>query len=178
MYIGTKAAGPILQYDADGSDKWDGANRRDFSRGAWTPIYSRGDYGKRYAFGGHWSGHNNNLLMSVGIDPLHKSEDQSSEVILLGGEIAVPPPGIARDATITDIDCSGSWAIWYPSASQAIEARLAPEQVQQASLPEKNKVHLGHNETQHVLDMVREVIAAHKFNGIYANHPNQTNGGK
>ena len=63
IYIGTKQAGPILQYVSDGHGLWDGHNRRDFEGGAWTPLYSHGNYGHNYPCGGTWTGH------SLGIHP-------------------------------------------------------------------------------------------------------------
>lgn len=42
MYIGTASAGPLAMYDA--------------GRNQWQALKSRGNYGKRYACGGNWSG--------------------------------------------------------------------------------------------------------------------------
>lgn len=161
IYIGTRLAGPILQYDAASEDKWDGSAHRHM-QGAWTPVYSRGDYGRNYSHGGHWSGHTNNLLTSIGVAPLHQPKDMTCELGCFGGEIISLPGEIKGDISMMDLDCSGSWAIWYPSAIVALRARLSPAEIQKANLPPKTKIHLGLNETLNIIDLVFEVIQAHK----------------
>lgn len=157
MYIGTSSAGPILLYDADGSDKWDGVQHSDFRHGAWTPLYSRGDYGKSYACGGQWSGHTLNLVGYL------RQDLNFGPQIIIGGRMMPVPDGVAGDGELISLDCKGGWAIWYQSALEALRARLTPGQIQASTLPQKTKKHLASNESELIIEFVREVVDAYKI---------------
>ena len=58
------------------------------------------------------------------------------------------PEGIKGDITITSMDCSPGWAVWYGSALEALEARLTAEEIKDARLPEVSKTHLIKHETE------------------------------
>lgn len=151
IFIGTRA-GIALQYDADGSDKWDGNQHTNFSRGAWTPCYSRGNYGRNYACGGNWSGHTNALCGKRGVDT-------RTDIMVCGSALVECPSGIARDIAVTDVDCSISWAIWYRSAADALRARLTRDEIAVSQLPEITRNHILRAETPDYLAQLSEVIA-------------------
>jgi len=150
VYIGTTESGPMLQYEADGNDRYAGSEinggdansdyHRDFPDGCWTPLYSRGDYGKRYAYGGHWSGHTRNLHPSIGAEwggQQRRPENRSTEILVLDdGQTMTLPDGIKGEIKQTRMDCSSGWTIWYPSAAAAMSARLNPDQMAEAKLPD------------------------------------------
>jgi hypothetical protein len=162
VYIGSKTNGPMLQYASyNGMDQYDGKNKVKFSGGCWTNLYSRGDFGKKYAFGGHWSGHNKNLHPKLMMSDI---VDKKAELLVMDGcEIITLPRGIAGNVGVTEFDCSGSWAIWYQTASLALEARLTIGQIKKSALPEITKQHLLKNETINVLDSLRDVIEAYQL---------------
>jgi len=165
MWIGTVGGGPTLQYDVDGTDKWDGRTRRDFPRGAWAPMYSRGDYGRNCACGGHWSSHSRYVCTMSGVagdsvTPCVAVPAESGADITL---MPVPPDSVEPDITITDIDCSGGWAIWYETAHEALAARLPAHKIRHAKLPRKCIDHLTIHETAEDIDRLREVIEAYNL---------------
>ena len=127
LWLGTPGCGPMLQYsEAHG----------------WTPCYSRGDYGRNYACGGHWSGHCRNLLTTRLIGA-RGAGDKTSEVLALTPDTIVPlPDGIKGDITRTDIDCSGSWTVFFPSASAALDDMLDEGELSAAALPSRSREHL------------------------------------
>jgi len=65
--------------------------------------------------------------------------------------------------TVTDMDCSGSWSIYYGSAREALANRLRRSEITEAILPAQTKSHLLKNETQEVLDCLNDVIEAYKL---------------
>ncbi len=159
LYLGGRHVGPMLQYVADGSNAYDGVTHHDYCDGRWTPLYSRGDFGRRYAFGGHWSGQARCLHPRIGDQERH---DRVTQVLPLpndGGLITLPR-GICGGLTLTDIDCSIAWSIWYPTALAALDARLTREEIAEAALPAKSIQHLLATESQDILDRLRDVITA------------------
>ena len=156
-WIGSRQCGPMLQYAEDGNYKWDGATHRDLPDGAWTPIYSRGDYGRNYACGGHWSGHTNNLI------GVARKPDTITELIVLGNQVVTLPAGINGDITQREIDCTGSWAIFFESARETLDQMLSVAEIAGVFLPQKTKNHLAINYTSEVHEALREVIEAYKI---------------
>jgi hypothetical protein len=174
LYIGTKESGPMLQYepDVDGKffgtadqteeDEYDEIAR--FGGGAWTPLYSRGDYKKNPSHGGHWSGHTKNLHPSVATTwsgkQEHRGDIETSLLVMPGGEVASLPYGIGGgDIKEIDIDCSPGWVIWYESAEKAMAERLSEMDICEARLPEKSIRHLFLNEESSRLK-IAELIEA------------------
>ena len=143
LWIGTPETGPMLAYHPDSG---------------WSPIYSRGNYGKNYACGGNWSSHCRNLLKSrlIGIPP---KGDKSCELLAVG-DLMPLPPGLEGDITMTEIDCTGSHAVWFESASDAIEDMLCAEEILRASLPRKTIAHLSACDYDAAQDRVLEVVRA------------------
>jgi len=179
LYIGTKQCGPMLQYDlydpkdyGQGVDvtiadtvtsvlqgtHYDGNDQRYFLAGGWTNLYSRGNYGKNYSHGGNWSGHTKNL-----INPNWKHKDKKSELLALGDDIITLPKGIKGNVQQIEMDCSGSWSIFYDSALDALNNRATSEQLTNAVLPIQSKTHLIINQTSEVMDNLRDVIEAYKL---------------
>ena len=171
LYVGTKASGPMLQYQPDVNGVYDGKKHVDLTGdnvdagvvpdrnlwpdGAWTPIYSRGDYRRNYACGGHWSGHTRNLHPAVGDQTRH---DRKSECLVAdGGALLRLPDGIKGNVSVTKCDCSLGWPVWYPSAREAIDARLTPTEIASAKLPQASKTHLIPHEDSSVA-LLHELI--------------------
>jgi hypothetical protein len=150
IYIGSKTNGPMLQYNADGIDMYTGRMHVRYKNGCWTNCYSRGNFGKKYAFGGNWSGHTKNLHQKLKLSPIINEETP----VIINGEKA---------GTVTDMDCSGSWSIWYTTAKAALIARLKKEEIAESSLPDITKQHLLKNETHKVLDCLNDVIEAYEL---------------
>lgn len=180
IYLGTRQSGPTLQYDAPSdysdvpnyemagkalphpSQHYDGNDHVTMPDGAWTPIYSRGDYGRRYAYGGHWSGHCRSLHRSIA-SRCRPTVSKVSEIILTDDGLIEMPPGIDTSLTMTDIDCSKAWAIWYPTAMEAMDARLSRDEIVDASLPVKSRTHLIQTETDIVRDRINDTIIAYNL---------------
>ena len=155
MYIGTDTGGPVLQWDADGRGKWDGMQTIDFPAGAWTICYSRGNYGRNYACGGTWSSHTLHVIGRAQRAPV-----DCGDLLAVGqGDLLALPHGIKGDVNVQSISCDGSWPIWFATASEALAARLTPEQVQSAILPAGAKENL-HREN---IAAVRELLEAYKL---------------
>lgn len=150
IYIGSKTVGAMLQYNADGIDMYTGRTHVTYKNGCWTNCYSRGNFGKKYAYGGNWSGHTKNLHPKLKLSPIIDEETP----VIINGESA---------GTMIDMDCSGSWSIWYTTAKAALMARLKKEEINESSLPEITKKHLLKNETQKVLDCLNDVIEAYEL---------------
>jgi hypothetical protein len=127
FWLGTPELGPMLAYH---------------ERDGWTPIYSRGDYGKNYSCGGHWSSQNRNLLKTRLIGK-PGTGDVTAEILIADGNIIPLPDGIQGDVRMTDIDCSGSWTVFYPSARAAIMAKLTLGEIEKSGLPVRTKKHLA-----------------------------------
>lgn len=185
IYLGSKTNGPMLQWfrpsitpegEISSSEYtieffgiqeeikpwhlYTGYGRVEFRNGAWTNLYSRGNFGKKYAFGGNWSGHNKNLHPRLMKSPI---SDKNIELLKVEGinEPMVLPDGIKGDISVADVDCSGSWTIWYTNAKIALSERLSMQEINQSSLPSITKQHLLKNETQEVLDCLADVIEAY-----------------
>ena len=176
IYIGTKQCGPMLQWfsptkikeggytistgteniEIDPNKLYNGVDYVDFENGGWTNLYSRGNFKKKYAYGGNWSGHTHNL-----IHPLRSRNDKKNELLNLGEEIITLPEGIRGDIQHIDMDCSGSWTIFYKSAKEALDNRLPPNKINSTILPMQTKAHLIKNETPEVLDNLSDVIDAY-----------------
>lgn len=168
MYIGSKINGPMLQYDAprkvekatnveinkstvevNHHTNYNGISEIHFKDGCWTNCYSRGNFGKKYAYGGNWSGHTKNLTPRLRELPKMPGIEQP---VIVDNKMV---------GTVTELDCSGSWSIWYPSARAALNARLHKDEIQRSSLPEITKQHLLINETDAVIDCLNDVIEAY-----------------
>ncbi|MBN2744512.1 MAG: hypothetical protein JXR39_11525 [Marinilabiliaceae bacterium] len=139
----------MLQYEVDGTGKYNG-REVNFKNGCWTNCYSRGNFGRKYAYGGNWSGHNKNLHPKLMVTPIVDEET----AVIIDGE---------REGTMIEMDCSGSWSIWYSSAKLALQNRLTTDQIKESSLPDITKQHLLKNETQNVLDCLNDVIEAYEL---------------
>jgi hypothetical protein len=139
VWIGSAHAGPILEYDAPVDRRlwWDGAVERTLPAGGWSPCYSHGNYGRNYACGGTWSIQTNNLL-----DPLRVPEDKHFGLLKLPSGLYPVPDGVPADISVTDMDVSGGWVIWYEHAADAIDNRLSPADIARAALPKRTKQHL------------------------------------
>jgi len=159
LFIGTKDSGPMLQYSEDGEGKYNGHGRdmedSCFESGAWTTIYSHGNFGKNYAYGGNFSGHTKNLHPSIATTwrGTQEKEDIENEFIMVGNEPEYLPYGIKGEITETDLDCSGGWAIFYVTAQDALDNRLAVDEIQDGLLAEKTKRHLISSESDSILKL-------------------------
>ena len=182
IYIGSKTVGPMLQYEPYDNDLYgdavnvevagidttiehgayyNGVERVYFLGGAWTNLYSRGNFGKSYAYGGTRSGHTKNLHPRLKVSPI---ADKSKELLVIDEDNIIDlPKGIKGNVTVTDMDCSGSWSIYYASAREAIANRLKMSEIREATLPAQTKDHLLKNETQEVLDCLNDVIEAYEL---------------
>lgn len=166
LYIGSKTNGPMLQYYYDGcgpesEGMYTGKSKTIFKNGCWTNCYSRGNFGKKYAFGGTWAGHNKNLHSRLRLSPI---VDETYEMLLDGeGNQVILPEGIKGEIGVTEMDCSGSWVIWYNSAKEALSARLTRDEVEQSSLPEIFRQHFMKNETGQVIDALNDVIETYEL---------------
>jgi hypothetical protein len=155
MYIGTDTGGPILQYEFNGAGKWDGAKTLDYPTGAWTPLYSHGNFGRNCACGGTWSSHTLHVIGHAARPPV-----DCGDLLALGdNDMIALPRGIKGDVNVQSISCEGGWAIWFATASEALAARLTPPQVQSANLPNRAKELLKHEN----IKAVKEVLEAYKL---------------
>lgn len=115
------------------------------SENGWTPLYSRGNYGKNCVSGGHWSTHCNHLLR-YRILGEQGPGDKDYEVVDFGGQLMMldKDVGVKGDAgvTATDLDCSGSWPIYFPTAKQAADNMLTTTEIKRSTLPVPTKKHL------------------------------------
>jgi hypothetical protein len=184
LFIGSQACGPMLQYDypdpawIDNDDSgsyviesinpnaqdmvvdhhkyYNGYEHVYFPSGSWTNCYSRGNYGKRYADGGKWSGHNKNLHPRLMMSPINNVK---TELLALDGvEILPLPDGIRGNITATEMDCSGSWSIWYHSAEEALDSRLTRAEIRTSSFPKITKEHLLRHQTNAILAALRNYV--------------------
>jgi len=177
VYIGSKTNGPMLQYHFIGtrygdnsytvktkmgihainpSHFWDGEKSQNIVAG-WTNLYSRGDFKRDYAYGGHWSSHTNNLLKV-------KQKEPKERQLLVDKDVIIPlPSGIQGEVQQLDIDCSGGWTIWFTTAKDALLNRLSKKEIEVSGLPEISKKHLSKNETSDVLQKLMEVIDAYNL---------------
>lgn len=145
-YVGHKQCGPMLQY-ASAGEFYDGFDHVNFTNGAWTPIYSRGDFGKNFACGGNWSVHSKSTHPRLMVSP---SVDTQTELLVVDGELMELPTWMRGDITKIEIDCSPGWPIFYPTALDAIHNMLRPYEISASSLPWKTKKHLTTNLTSAV----------------------------
>ncbi len=146
LYMGSKINGPMLQFSTDKG---------------WTNCYSRGNFGKKYAVGGNWSGHTRNTHPRLNTRPV---VDKKYEMLIDdGGNHLIMPCGIKGDIGVTVMDCSGGWTIWYNTAKAAMSARLTRSEIADSSLPGVAKQHLLKNETQLVLESLADVIEAYNL---------------
>jgi hypothetical protein len=157
MWIGTEA-GPMLAWDADGAAKWDGEQTKDFAIGAWTPLYSRGDFGRNYACGGHWSSHCGHMLGTKA------KPNKVTRCVVLPGDapLFAVPQGIEEDVTVHDLSCEGGWAIWFATAGEAMRARIYGHAAQGLQLPAKTKINLA-RETDEMREAVWDVLRAYSL---------------
>jgi len=159
-YIGTVQSGIILQYAAPGN-YYNGVEHVDFAGGAWTPVYSRGNFGRNYASGGNWSGHSKALHQRIA-DGDVQSDEHCEALIVPGADMICLPDGMAGDIHITEVDCSMSWAIHYHTARKAMEQRLTALEIAESSLPSMAKKNLT-KETSIVIANVMDVVDTYKL---------------
>jgi len=146
-YIGHEAIGPCLQYDVSG-DFYTG-NMRLSRRPIWYNCYSRGNYGRKYAHGGNWSGHCRGLHPRIMSQHLRTMDR--------------PPMDWMPDGSVTmiDLDCSPSWSICYPTAAAAFVDRLTSQELQEADLPIVTKQHMADRLTDDVIGQIKDIIEAY-----------------
>lgn len=183
IYIGSKTNGPMLeQYipDPNYADTisgieffgqntiiqgygylYNGKESIKFPDGAWTNCYSRGNFVKKYAFGGNWSGHVKNKHPRIADG--WKPKDKTSEILTVGKSAIELPKGIQGDSQMTDMDCSGAWSIWFTTAKEALANRLSRLEISESTLPTIFKDHLLKNETDDVLQKLNEVIETYEL---------------
>jgi len=185
IYLGSKTNGPMLQWFRPsitpeyGQDKeyelnifgisetikpwflYDGYSSVEFKAGAWTNVYSRGNFGKKYAYGGNWSGHTKNLHPRLMESPIR---DKTIELLKVEGVAPmVMPDGVKGNMSVTQLDASGSWSIWYNTAKIALLERIKKAEIIESSLPELTKQHILKNETEEVIDWLSDVIEVYKL---------------
>lgn len=158
MWIGTCQSGPVLQWDADGCNQWDGLTRRDFPGGAWAICYSHGNFGRNCACGGTWSSH---TIDVAGLPTKTRIEKNNCVLCKADSQstLVAVPRGIQHDISVTEIEPKDSWAIWFAKASDALDARLTPAQIQSAPLPGRVKEHLRR---ENIMPL-KEVLEAYKL---------------
>jgi hypothetical protein len=148
-YIGHEAIGPCLQYDVCGrhytGDTWLS------SRPVWYNCYSRGNYGKRCAHGGNWSGHNRDLHPRIMAQHLSTTDEPAKDWT---------PDGSVQ---MIEVDCSTGWSLTYTTAAHAWSDRLTPIEIQQANLPITTKQHMALRLTPDVIGCIRDVIEAYQL---------------
>ena len=168
LYIGTKLSGPMLQYQPhDAVGVYDGTQyQTSWLDGAWTPIYSWGNYGRNYSCGGQWSTQTCNLHPAVRDQTRRDCKsDCSAEA---GGPFSPLPDEITGNELGVGISVSGAgdnifsdhylgWTVWYPSAKEAIGARLTPAGITGAKLPQASKTHLFSHEGSSVALLLKLV---------------------
>lgn len=159
-WIGTRQTGIILQYSGPGN-YYNGIDHVDYPDGAWTPCYSRGNFGNNYSRGGNWSGHAKHLHLRIAAGDTRN--DIKTELLAVpGAEIIALPEGISGDIVKTDIDCSFSWAIFFKSAKTAMEDRLSQIEIAESTLPPITKKFLGGN-IDNTIANVNDVIDTYKL---------------
>lgn len=153
-YIGHEAIGPCLQYDVRNLHYTGDVNLP--ARAVWYNCYSRGNFGRRYAFGGNWSGHTRWLHPRILAQHVGTVDAHTVDL----GKDEDGRPAIVQ---MTDMDCSPGWAIAYGSASQAWADRLTPAEIQEAHLPIVTKQHLAERLTPNVIGCIHDVIEAYSL---------------
>lgn len=146
-YIGHEEIGPCLQYDV--AARYYTGNTHLPQRSSWYNCYSRGNYGKRYACGGNWSGHVRGMhprIMSQYLSTMDSAES-----------LFTPDGGVK----LIEIDCSPGWAICYATAAIAFSDRLTAQEIQEATLPIPTKQHMAARLTEDVLGRIKDVIEAY-----------------
>jgi hypothetical protein len=156
LFIGTPETGPMLQFDDRPFDTARGC----YSINGWTPIYSRGNFGRNYSHGGNWSGHSRNLTTSRLIGEPPAGDSVSEAVVSDGDVIPLPKCGIKGDISATSIDCSGSWSVFFETAKEALDDMLTGDEIKTAKLPEQSKKLLSAPAAAQARQRVAEVIKA------------------
>lgn len=182
IYIGSKQCGPMLQYEVYDHDNYgdsvsvemagistlvehgklyNGQEHVAFLGGAWTNLYSRGNFGRKYAYGGNWTGHTKNKHPRLMLSTI---KDEKSELLVDDDHNILPlPAGIKGDIEVTQMDCSGAWSIFYQTAKEALENRLTGKEIEESTLIDPVKQHLLKNQTNSVLDALSDVIEAYNL---------------
>lgn len=172
LWIGTPETGPLLAFHEGFKETEKTINVKGVevstkraecynSSSSWSPVYSRGNYGKEYACGGTWSGHCRNLLKSRLIGEPGSGDQVTQGVMADGKYIAMPKgTGIEADVQATSFDCSSSWSVWFNAASEALNDMLDSDEINRSSLPQKTKDHLLRCDYDAVQKRVREVMEA------------------
>lgn len=145
-YIGHQAIGPCLQYDVGGNSY--SGNLNVAMRGAWYNLYSRGNYGRKYAFGGNWSSDSKSL--HPGRNRYTRTLPETS-VEVHNGQLV----------TCETMDGSDHWAIAHKSAAIAFADRLTIKEIQEAQLPLITKQHLCVRQTEDVMGCIKDIIEAY-----------------
>lgn len=148
-YIGHAAIGPCLQYDVAG--RFYTGNTHLPRRPIWYNCYSRGNYGRKYALGGNWSGHCRGLHPRIMAQHRPTTDEPAVRAVPDGSVMMI------------EIDCSPGWSIGYHSASQAWADRLTPAEIQTANLPVLTKQHMAMHLTSDVIGCIRDVIEAYQL---------------
>lgn len=148
-YIGHEAIGPCLQYDLSG--KAYSGNMRVDMRGHWYNIYSRGNYGHKYAAGGIWSSQHKSL---------HPRLDRYTRSI---PEVSLEVTADGHLVTREEMDGSPYWAIAHKSAAVSFADRLTAQEIQDSSLPVITKKHLMAKQTDKVIGCIRDIIEAYSL---------------
>lgn len=161
-YIGTEQSGPMLTWVAP-DELYNGHNHEYYPDGGWSPIYSHGNYGKRYAYGGTWSIHSKSICPRIAAK-CKPAKDREYQIMLIGDNILALPDGIQGELTMSEIDCSVGWAIYYESPQQALQERLTYHEIV-TYLPGRIKKHLLTTELPDVRDNVWDAIEAY-FGGV------------
>jgi hypothetical protein len=148
-YIGHEAIGPCLQYDVSG-EAYSGNLRVDM-RGHWYNIYSRGNYGCKYACGGNWSSQHKSLHARLA--RYTRTIPEVSIEVAAGGHLV----------TREEMDGSPYWAIAHKSAAVSFADRLTAQEIEESSLPISTKQHLASKQTDEVMGCIRDIIEAYSL---------------
>lgn len=177
LYIGSKECGPMLQYTApyerlietetkvtimelttevNINTLYNGKEWVHFLSGAWTNLYSRGDFGKKFAFGGHWTNHakHRHPRIADGWSPNNKTK----QLLALDEGIEVLPEGIKGNVGVTEMDLQGGWTIFFSTASEALSNRLTVAEIMESDMSNVTKKHLYRTQTYAVMENLKDVI--------------------
>jgi hypothetical protein len=89
---------------------------------------------------------------------LSQISDTVEQLLIVGDELVALPDYLQGDIKKTDIDCSGSWSIFYPRASQALHSRLTALEMLDSTLPTITKNFLCDNQTIDVMAALESII--------------------
>lgn len=183
IFFGSKKLGPMLVYEPPQTETeevekyeipditpqgvkmttisphhyYDGFKRRHFPNGAWTVLYSRGDYGRRYASGGHYTAHIRGLHPRI-MSQYPPTHDKCAQILLTdNSKILVLPEGVQGEVTLHQIDVTVGWTVFFDTPREAITNRLTPQEIVEASL----SPHLTQPNAQDAWEDLLDVIEAY-----------------